>query len=260
METGKKKMEKSFRNPLDSVHEWIYNEHIRQQQQTEGGNGMYDIDKNIIEELYGAVDINLPVPEVELGMRGTIECAMILAHLTDREEKIIRMRISGMSFDEVAKEFDVTRERIRQIEAKACRKLRHPSASRVLQLGLEDWIKERVNKRVDAILTKEREELLNEKAKLANEWKRLEEAKETNGFAKDTELPPTFGEMLEQPIQNLDLSVRSYNCLTRAGIYTIRDIIEKIDILPKIRNMGVKSVNEIHSKLEQMGVYPTEAA
>ena len=62
----------------------------------------------------------------------------VLASLTAREERIIRMRFGlGMNSDhtleEVGRQFSVTRERIRQIEAKALRKLKHPSRSRVLR-------------------------------------------------------------------------------------------------------------------------------
>jgi len=67
----------------------------------------------------------------------------ILASLTAREAKVLRMRFGiGMNNDhtleEVGKQFDVTRERIRQIEAKALRKLRHPSRSDVLKSFLHE--------------------------------------------------------------------------------------------------------------------------
>ena len=65
-------------------------------------------------------------------------CAEVLATLTSREERVLRMRFGiGMNTDhtleEVGKQFSVTRERIRQIEAKALRKLKHPSRSRKLR-------------------------------------------------------------------------------------------------------------------------------
>ena len=67
----------------------------------------------------------------------------VLASLTPREERIVRMRFGlGMNSDhtleEVGRQFSVTRERIRQIEAKALRKLKHPSRSRVLRSFLEN--------------------------------------------------------------------------------------------------------------------------
>jgi RNA polymerase primary sigma factor len=66
----------------------------------------------------------------------------VLASLTPREERILRMRFGiGMNKDhtleEVGNQFSVTRERIRQIEAKALRKLKHPSRSRELRSFLD---------------------------------------------------------------------------------------------------------------------------
>ena len=62
----------------------------------------------------------------------------VLSTLTDREEKVLRLRFGledgrSRTLEEVGKEFNVTRERIRQIEAKALRKLRHPSRSKKLK-------------------------------------------------------------------------------------------------------------------------------
>ncbi len=67
----------------------------------------------------------------------------VLATLTPREEKVLRMRFgigekSDHTLEEVGKDFSVTRERIRQIEAKALRKLRHPSRSKKLK-SFVDW-------------------------------------------------------------------------------------------------------------------------
>jgi RNA polymerase primary sigma factor len=69
--------------------------------------------------------------------------AHVLHTLTPREEKIMKMRFgledgSEHTLEEVGLEFAVTRERIRQIEAKALRKLRHPSRSRKLRSFLDD--------------------------------------------------------------------------------------------------------------------------
>lgn len=67
----------------------------------------------------------------------------VLDNLTEREAKVLKMRFgidmaSDHTLEEVGKQFDVTRERIRQIEAKALRKLRHPSRSEHLRSFLED--------------------------------------------------------------------------------------------------------------------------
>ena len=66
----------------------------------------------------------------------------VLGTLTDREQKVLKLRFGledgrARTLEEVGKEFKVTRERIRQSEAKALRKLRHPSRSRKLKDYLE---------------------------------------------------------------------------------------------------------------------------
>ncbi len=66
------------------------------------------------------------------------QLADVLKTLTPREEKVLSLRFgledgNPKTLEEVGKEFNVTRERIRQIEAKALRKLRHPSRSKKLK-------------------------------------------------------------------------------------------------------------------------------
>ncbi len=71
------------------------------------------------------------------------QTAQVLRTLTPREEKIMKMRFgledgSERTLEEVGRSFAITRERIRQIEAKALRKLRHPSRSRKLKAFLDE--------------------------------------------------------------------------------------------------------------------------
>ena len=89
-------------------------------------------DKNVLLPVDAAVQSNLRETTTK-----------VLAMLTPREERVLRMRFGiGMNTDhtleEVGKQFDVTRERIRQIEAKALRKLRHPSRSGHLKGFLDE--------------------------------------------------------------------------------------------------------------------------
>jgi RNA polymerase primary sigma factor len=88
-------------------------------------------DKNAIQPIDAMIQSNLRETTTH-----------VLASLTPREERIVRMRFGlGMNSDhtleEVGQQFSVTRERIRQIEAKAIRKLKHPSRSRVLRTFLD---------------------------------------------------------------------------------------------------------------------------
>jgi RNA polymerase primary sigma factor len=81
--------------------------------------------------------------EAVVGSNLAEQTRRVLASLTPREEKVLRMRFgigekSDHTLEEVGQDFEVTRERIRQIEAKALRKLRHPSRSKKLRSFLEN--------------------------------------------------------------------------------------------------------------------------
>ncbi len=79
-----------------------------------------------------------------------------------------------------------------------------------------------------------------------------EEVKQTE-TVKETE-EPNKNESFEKPIDELDLSVRSYNCLKRASINTVGDLISKTeDEMMKVRNLGKKSFDEIRKKLDELG-------
>jgi len=88
-------------------------------------------------------DDNVPVPAEAAAFTLLKEQLVeVLDTLTDREQKVLRLRFGlddgrARTLEEVGREFSVTRERIRQIEAKALRKLRHPSRSRKLKDYLE---------------------------------------------------------------------------------------------------------------------------
>lgn len=79
-----------------------------------------------------------------------------------------------------------------------------------------------------------------------------EPVEDTSIFAVGTE---EDNSELDKQIEDLDLSVRSYNCLKRAGIHSVRQLVEfsENDLL-NIRNFGVKSIEEVKDKLETMGL------
>ena len=61
--------------------------------------------------------------------------------------------------------------------------------------------------------------------------------------------------VLETTIEELDLSVRSYNCLKRAGIVNVEDLTNKTeDEMMKVRNLGRKSLEEVTNKLHSLGL------
>lgn len=165
-----------------------------------------------------------------------------LTTLTEREEEIIRYRFQECkTLREVAKTYNLTVERIRQIEAKALRKLRHP---------------DRVNK----IVTVSRDEYKRLEIKyseLQSAYNTLVEAYAEIQGASAENVPAIAKAILnaDKPIEDLNLSLRSYNAMKRAGCATVKDISKlTLDELRSIRNMGRKSEQEITAKLYECGL------
>jgi len=136
-EATPEELSKKLRMPLDKVRKVlkISKEPVSLEKpvgdEEDSSLGDFIEDKNAIQPLDAAIQGNL---------RETT--TRVLASLTAREERVLRMRFGiGMNTDhtleEVGQQFSVTRERIRQIEAKALRKLKHPSRSRKLRSFLD---------------------------------------------------------------------------------------------------------------------------
>ena len=65
----------------------------------------------------------------------------------------------------------------------------------------------------------------------------------------------TITKTLETPIEEIEFSVRAYNCLKRAGVNTVEDLINKKESeVNKIRNLGKKSLKEVLDKVKEMGL------
>lgn len=168
----------------------------------------------------------------------TIQMLNALNTLSERERKVLEFRIrNGLTLEKTAAEFCVTRERIRQIEAKAIRKLRHPS--RAANIRVNEIVEQRNSLRA---------ELDSANAVI----RQLQEIIVTIG--KD--LPE--GMELKLPhsvaLEDMDLSVRSFNCLRRVGA---RDALDIADMdaqrLLHVRNLGRKSVEEVLRKMRELG-------
>lgn len=170
----------------------------------------------------------------------------LITLLTDREQRILEMRYQlGMTLDEVGAAYNVTRERIRMIQAKAQRKLKHY----ILKNGCKIITAEEYRK-LQGRCTALEKELTSCKAKL------MFQEQETSASDDD------FGQFYNTTIEELDFSVRSYNCLKRAGIHTLKDIFDfdenQQNTSPDhpqnrtwmtIRNLGKKSLMEIAKKV-----------
>ena len=147
-------------------------------------------------------------------------------NLSARECRIIYLRyFYNKSYDEISKEFCVTRERIRQIQEKAIRKLRY------------------LENRYMGIRRCDYNMVVQENVNLTLQMK------------QDDVVEAKRASFLDTPIKDLGLSVRSYNCLGRSRKFATYGDFQnfKIADLFEIRNLGRKSMAEILDKLDAIG-------
>ena len=146
----------------------------------------------------------------------------VLHTLTERERRVLDFRYKdSLTFEAIGKRECVTRERIRQIHAKSFRKLRHPERLNYLKYGVSGVIARQTESAREAAL-----------ASL-----------------------PKPDKPEDIPLEELELSVRSYNCLKRAGVDNLADIAALTqDELSQVKNLGKKSVDEICAVLTKHGI------
>lgn len=193
-----------------------------------------------------------------LGDRGALEIAMVLANLSDREAEVLRYRYQkNKTYEELTDVFGIGRERIRQIEAKALRRMRKPVVTRLLRMGANGWLKDLVESEANRIaeerIPREVSKRISERLEWARERLMEREAEELE-MALNGDPDPKVILAENITVDEMELSVRSYNCLRRAGYNTVADIIAKTyDELKCIRNLGKKSLEEIINKVNELG-------
>lgn len=160
----------------------------------------------------------------------------ILARLPKRDVDVLTKRNRDMkTLREIALDYDLTRERVRQLEQRALRRLRHPSNILLMQIGIAESERRKETEQqtrqahIDAI-KRSRNANLNDR----------------------TAWQLTFG---IQGIEDLQLSTRAYYCLLRRGCKTLNDVaeLEARGALTKVRNFGEKSYGETLEKLRETG-------
>ena len=83
---------------------------------------------------------------------------------------------------------------------------------------------------------------------------KLDEIADATGFMIEKKEDPRL-KALETPIEDLDFSVRAYNCLKRAGVHTLQDLVNKTNSeVMKIRNLGKKSLKEVLDKVKELNL------
>lgn len=169
--------------------------------------------------------------------------------LQPREIYILNERYENenkKTLEEIGKELGVSRERVRQIEFKAIRKLKSPRAINIIFLN---DIQNEIDKKI-----LEKEKLLLDISEEVDDLKELFETLLNLG-GYQIKLQKKETKVLDQPVEVLDLSIRAYNCLRRSRIDTIRELTNKTELdLMRVRNMGRKSLLEIKTKLEDLGL------
>lgn len=183
-------------------------------------NVVYDIieDHNTEQLLCFSPELIMKTIAETLSVR---ESDILLSHYRDKQ-----------TYNEIASKYGITGSRIQQIEYRALRKLRHPKAFNSMRAVSYNKYKD-----------------------LEVRYNALEYAYNNSPNPKDIQDVINETSIEGTPIIELELSVRSYNCLLRAGIKTVGDLINKTEWeILHIRNLGRRSLFEIKQKLAEMGL------
>ena len=245
-----------YKRETRELYQKSYEQYLRHHQRA--GNSLKDITGedpiatwpyNLFE--YCGLELDAPISDIQMeGLKHVIDNT-----LTIREGVMVcGYFMKEMTLDDLAKEFGVTRERIRQVIMKACRKIRHPSRVNFIRYGV-DYAKTNAEMRdINAKLSE-----IERKKEIIREF----DEKDQEHYMKsleDLKLDPR-----NTTLDELNLSVRSYNCLARAAYWMLKkdrkdmntyDIIKLFQSgeIIKVRNLGRKSYEEIKAKLLEIGI------
>lgn len=161
--------------------------------------------------------------------------------LTEREGRVLDMRYKRyMTMAAIGEEYGLRADRIRQIEAKAVRKLRHPSRSRYILMGMEGYINYLRDTAVDERLREYKKEIISLEKKIAE--------------LTDTEYEEEKNELENAPLAELDLSVRTFNILYRAGYSTVKELLDAdAEKIVSLSNLGLKNFSDLIDVLSEKG-------
>ena len=185
----------------------------------------------------------------------------VVRTLNPRERKVINERWLGeQRLEDVARHLNVTKERVRQIEAKAMRRLRQPNRYKLLTYGKakydefqkmrEYYSKDFVSDYVSQLESDARNHIEY------NDVKALYELRDDiNNYISKLEEKGIGDPRHEMTIAEMDLSVRTYNCLRKAGYKYAYELKGKTySQIMKIRNLGRHSLEELLAKCSDLGI------
>ena len=207
-----------------------------------------DFDDALPEEKIYAAVFNCPIEEAGQFMPDDAIDAIraALETIKDNESKVIWSRfVDGNSLEETGERYGITRERVRQIEVRAIKRLRHPTRMEILKYGREVCALAR--KRFEQERDRRVWEL--ETTMLRREKIVISEPEEHRESIDPAELH----------IEQLGLGARAFNALARANLRTVGDLRGmSYNDLTSIRNMGAKTASTIVQALEECGFVTTK--
>lgn len=177
----------------------------------------------------------------------TTDSSIYPSYFTPRELRVLELYYkAGMTLEETGKELGVTRERISQVCMKLIRKIvNKPVLMNYIFIGIN------LSKHIESVKDRKLRET-SEATHLVLELHKLNEQAAVIIQRYNEILPEVKATSSNVPLEELNLSIRTYNCLRRNEIHTLSDLLalEDTDIL-KMRNMGRKSSHEIREKVKQ---------
>ena len=182
----------------------------------------------------------------------------VLETLTDREQKVINLRVGinnleEKTVEEVASILSLTCEQVSEVEAKAFRKLRHPSRSKSLtgrnmyKIFLEKYDDFYSSRLSDLLI----EEIVSLVENRQDRSFYIEKIMKRYGVSITNQ--EDIKKNIDYDLDELELSVRAYNCLKRAGINTFSELAHMSDgELKHVRNLGQRCYDEVKQKMKEV--------
>lgn len=200
-----------------------------------------------IRELHGE---DVPLDLVE-------SVKFVCQRLGRRERHILFYRYwRDYTLTETAKRFGISGDRVRQIQNKALRKLRHPYSANILRFGLKYWEQKQEERRlISEKITSEAIEKLKQQCKEAMDRNDADAVLncfiQCQNFLNKSSFAGQIG-----LLSAMQLSIRSFNALRRYGIVKIEDlsVFKTTGDLATIRNLGRRSIEEIRTKAATFGI------
>lgn len=195
------------------------------------------VDLTIKEFPYNLIDaLELETTDVIASFEERLN-EVLLNHVTPREQFIImQIYAQHRTYETIATDMQITKERVRQIHAKALRKLSHHK--KYLLTGIYSEPEYMAKKKFEEYILSMRDAWTYESAL---------------DYIKNHK--KSYCPIIEDSIDDLELSIRSSNCLKRANITSVQQLTEKtVKDMMKVKNLGRKSLKEIRTKLQSLGL------